>query len=113
MSRGVKLMKLHGDGSQTSAQAPSPQVELKHFQNVVGNVTQDAMSVWDEIWGELQQGMHTGVAVVPGIEAESAIPGEESSAGKPFKPSCGWPEFMEKMWLLRHYLDFMARFSRQ
>jgi hypothetical protein len=110
--KGVKLVSFYSDEPQTIAQAPLPQVELKHFQNVVGNVTQDALSVWDEIWGELQQAAHTGVAIVPGTDEDSQILSAESSAGEPFKPSCGWPEFMEKMWLLRHYLDFMARFSR-
>ena len=73
---------------------------------------QDALNVWAEIWGELQQGVHTGVTIAPEADGESTL-SAESSVGEPFKPSCGWPEFMEKMWLLRHYLDFLARFSRQ
>jgi len=32
---------------------------------------------------------------------------------KGFTPSCGWPEFLEKMWVLRQNLDFLARFSRR
>ena len=109
----MKLVKFCGEETQTAAQAPSPEAELKHFQNVIGNVTQDALNVWAEIWGELQNGVHTGVTIAPGADGELAIPSAESAAGEPFKPSCGWPEFMEKIWLLRHYLDFMARFSRQ
>ena len=26
-----------------------------------------------------------------------------------FTPACGWPEFLAKMWLLKHYLDCTAR----
>lgn len=79
---------------------------------MIGNVTQDALNVWDEIWGELQEGVHTGVTITSEADESLSRPDTESSAGEPFKPSCGWPEFMEKVWLLRHYLDFMARFSR-
>lgn len=109
----VKLTKFYGEEPQTASQTTSPPTELRHFQHVVGNVTQDALNVWAEIWGELQQGVHTGVVVAP--EAGECTPTSEteSSPGEPFKPSCGWPEFMEKMWLLRHYLDFLTRFSRQ
>jgi len=100
MSQGMKLVRFDGDEPQTVAQRLSPQAELKHFRNVTGSVTQDALNVWAEIWGELQEGVHSGVTIAP-------------EANEGFKPSCGWPEFMEKMWLLRHYLDFMARMSRQ
>jgi len=100
MSQGVRLLRFDGDGSQTIANSLTPHDELKHFRNVTGSVTQDALIVWAEIWGELQNGVHSTAAAEP-----------EASEG--FKPSCGWPEFMEKMWLLRHYLEFMTRFSRQ
>jgi hypothetical protein len=113
MSQGAKLVKLYDEESQVVAPTPAPQVELKHVQNVISNVTEDALNVWAEIWGELQHSAHTGVTITPDADEGSATPGTESSAGEPFKPSCGWPEFMEKMWLLRHYLDFLARFSRQ
>lgn len=113
MSQGVRLVKFCGQETQTVAQVPSPQSELKHFQNVVGNVTQDALNTWAEIWGELQQGVHAGVEIAPEVNEGAATSETELSAGEPFKPSCGWPEFMEKVWLLRHYLDFLARFSRQ
>jgi hypothetical protein len=111
-SKSVKLVEFCGEEPQKIGQASSPQVELKHFQNVIGNVTQDALNVWAEIWGELQQGVHTGVTIAPQADEDAAAGGVESFAGGPFKPSCGWPEFLEKMWLLRHYLDFLARFSR-
>jgi hypothetical protein len=32
-------------------------------------------------------------------------------AEKGFRPKCGWPEFLEKMWVLRHYLDYAKRYS--
>ena len=81
---------------------------------MIGNVTQDALNTSGPRSGEsFSKGAHTGVTIAPKADEDAATSGAESSAGEPFKPSCGWPEFMEKMWLLRHYLDFMARFSRQ
>jgi hypothetical protein len=32
-------------------------------------------------------------------------------AERGFVPECGWPEFLEKIWLLRHYVDYTKRFS--
>jgi hypothetical protein len=100
MSQGMRLVRFEGDESQTIAQMPSAQVELKHFQNVTSSVVQDALNVWADIWGELEGDVACGVAVT--LEDE-----------KGFTPSCGWPEFLEKMWVLRQNLDFLAWFSRQ
>ncbi|HUT52676.1 MAG TPA: hypothetical protein VM658_04740 [bacterium] len=30
-------------------------------------------------------------------------------ARKGFKPECGWPEFLERTWLLEHHLDHLKR----
>ncbi len=113
MRQSVKPTEFYGEEPQTAARAPSPQAELMHFQHVIGNVTQDALNTWAEIWGELQQGVHTGVTVASKADEGASTSGMGLSTGEPFKPSCGWPEFLEKMWILRHYLDFLARFSRQ
>lgn len=100
MNQGVRLVRFEGEQPRTVARAPAPQAELKHFRNVTSEVMQDALNVWADIWGELENGVTCGVAVAPETD-------------KGFKPSCGWPEFLDKMWLLRHYLDFVDRFSRQ
>jgi len=113
VKQSAKLTEFYGAEPQTAAPPPLPQAELKHYQHVIGNVTQDALNTWAEIWGELQQGVHTGSAVASEPDEGAAASRVEPSAGEPFKPSCGWPEFLEKMWILRHYLDFLARFSRQ
>jgi hypothetical protein len=100
MNQGVRLVRFDGEEAQTAAKAPSPRVELTHFRNVTGSVVQDALAVWADLWGELQNGIACGGPVA-------------SEAEKGFTPSCGWPEFLEKMWVLRNHLDFVARFSRQ
>lgn len=99
MNQGVRLVKFGGEEAQAMAKAPSPQTELTHFRNVTSGTMEDALMVWADIWAELQNGIAHGVAVLP--EAERG-----------FQPSCGWPEFLEKMWRLRQYMEFTARFSR-
>lgn len=100
MSQSMKLLRFDGDQSRTLRKIPSSDAQLRHFVNVTNGVTQDALKVWADLWGELQNGVVCGAAVLP--RAEDG-----------FRPSCGWPEFLEKMWLLRHYMDFLARFSRR
>jgi hypothetical protein len=96
MSQGMRLVRFEGDESKTLAQVSPPQVELAHFRNVTGNVVQDALNAWSDIWGELEGNVACGVAVTP-------------EDGKGFTPSCGWPAFLEKMWVLRQNLDFLSR----
>lgn len=71
--------------------------QLRHFRNVNNSLLQDAVESWGEIWDQLQGTITHGVMVVP--EAE-----------KNFEPECGWPEFLEKMWVLRRHIDHAKRF---
>jgi len=100
MSQGMRLVRFEGDEWQVIARVSSSQVELAHFRSVTSSVVQDALNIWSDIWGELENDVACGAAVAP-------------EDGKGFTPSCGWPEFLEKMWVLRQNLDFLARFSRQ
>lgn len=74
-----------------------PESQLRHFRNVNGSVLQNALDTWAEIWNEFQGTVTHGCLVTP--EAERG-----------FKPKCGWPEYLEKMWLLKHYLDYAKRY---
>jgi hypothetical protein len=113
MSQGMRSVRSEGDESQPITPVPSSQVEsgppaakqrdedpVLYFRNVTNSVVQDALNIWSEIWGELDGDVACGAAVTP-----------EDDKG--FTPSCGWPAFLEKMWVLRQNLDFLARFSRQ
>ena len=100
MIQGMRSVQFEGDKPQTVALAQSSQIELTHFRNVTNNVVQDALKVWSDIWGELEGDVARGATVVP-------------QDGKGFTPSCGWPEFLEKMWVLRQNLAFLSRFSRR
>ncbi len=70
---------------------------LMHFRNVNASVLRDALSTWGDIWDQLEGSLVHGVMVDPEV-AES------------FQPECGWPEFCQKLWLLKHHLDYAKRF---
>ena len=74
----------------------TPLFQLEHLLKVSGSVAQDANKVWAEIWNELKQ-MTTGSGMI--------VP----EARQGFVPACGWPAFLEKVWLLKHYLDSIQR----
>jgi hypothetical protein len=77
----------------------SAESALKNFRYIVASVNEDALKVWAELWDELRQGVTPGGLVTP-----------EMSKG--FTPSCGWAEFLEKLWRLKHYLDYTGRFCK-
>jgi hypothetical protein len=96
----MRVLRVKGELTETLTGASPPEEQLAHFRNVTHSVALDAMNVWADIWAELEDAVACGVAVT--VDSE-----------KGFEPSCGWPEFLEKMWVLRHHLDFIARYSRQ
>jgi len=74
----------------------TPLAELDHLLKVAGSVSQDANQVWAEMWGEFRRIVTANGMVIPEAAAH-------------FAPACGWPEFLEKFWLLKHYLDSIQR----
>jgi hypothetical protein len=70
---------------------------LKNFRYVVAAVNDDALRVWADLWKELREGVTPGGMVLPEMS-------------RCFTPSCGWAAFLEKFWLLKHYLDYTHRF---
>jgi len=70
---------------------------MRHFQGVSASVMDEAQKLLDEIWEQLQD-PRTPEEIIDGVPlSEDAL------------PSCGWPEFMEKLHLLGHYLDYTRR----
>jgi len=53
----------------------------------------EAQLTWADIWHELMGTVTNGSIIL--AEAEKGV-----------KPKCGWAEFLEKLWLLKHYLDY-------
>ena len=88
---------LDGPAGEGAAMAPlTPVVQLEHLLKVAGSISRDANKTWAEVWGELKHLSTGGGMIVP-----------ETAEG--FVPKCGWPEFMENLWLLKHYLDSIQR----
>jgi len=79
---------------------PSPDRALQNFRYVVASVNDNALAVWADLWNELRSNVTVDGMVAPEIEED-------------FKPACGWPEFFEKLWLMKHYLDYIHRFCKQ
>lgn len=86
-------------GGEFAAKWPSAERALKNFRYVVGSVNDDALKVWADLWKEFQACMTPAGMVLP-----------EMQDG--FRPSCGWAEFLEKFWLLKHYLDYTHRLCK-
>jgi hypothetical protein len=78
----------------------TPMTELKHLLKVAGSVAGDANKVWAEIWEEFKR-----IITPSGMILDKAKDG--------FVPSCGWSEFLEKFWLLKHYLDSVQRICKK
>lgn len=95
-----KLRLIKGDGCEENdvPKKVTDKEMLKHLKAVISSMTRDAQTVWAEILEELESAVGSGAVILP--EADE----------KGFKPSCGWAEFMEKFWLLKHYLDHTKRF---
>jgi hypothetical protein len=87
-----------GAGKEQPHETPLPERMLFHFRNVNNSVLQEALDTWGDIWDKLQDFVTHGVLI-------------RDEAVEPLEPKCGWPEFCEKMWLLKHYLDYAKKFS--
>jgi len=98
MSREFKVISGGGQTERTFT-VLTPEEKIRHFQNVTEAVLDDALDTWNDIWKEFQGKVTDAYLVLP--EAE-----------KGFKPGCGWSEFLEKIWLLKHYIDYAKKFSR-
>ena len=63
---------------------------------VAAGVINSAQRSWANIWAQLKPGVTPAGLVTPQMESN-------------FRPACGWPEFLEELWLLKHYLDYTIR----
>jgi len=89
-----------GGGEPSLCEGRTPERALKNFRYVVSSVNESALRVWADLWKQLR-----------GSVTPAGIVGPEMAEG--FQPACGWPEFLEKFWLLKHYLDYTRRFCKQ
>ena len=71
--------------------------KLRHFRGIAANVMKEAMKVWQQIWEECSDPR----------TCDDILGGDDTQDGE--IPLCGWPEFMEKLHLLGHYIDYTKR----
>lgn len=90
---------IQDNNGHIESQQSLPATELQDFKNVTNNLVQDALTVWADLWAELDSR----------VEPDRL----DLKAKNNFEPSCGWNEYLEKMWVLKHYLDFVKRLSQQ
>ena len=93
-----KIEVKNGNGHFVSQQSSSTS-ELEDFKNVTNNLVQDALTVWADLWAEL--------------EGRIELDGAGNRNKNKLEPSCGWTDYLEKMWVLKHYLDFVKRLSQK
>ena len=98
MSETHKAAKPKVNPTESNTQGSWSPEELRDFKHVTNGLIQDAINVWDELWAELD-----------GTDESAGLVKLESG----FEPSCGWTEFLQKMWTLRHTLNFVKRYSRE
>jgi len=93
-----KRLRLVKDGKEeVQREAPLDQEErLRIWRNMTASMMDGALDKWTEIYKEFEGQVVSGVMV-------------EKDASEGFVPECGWPEFLERMWSLHHYLDQMKR----
>ena len=99
MSGTPKVQVGETEHKQVASQRPLSEMELREFKNVIHNLMQDALTVWADAWAELDGRLPSGTKGIEGSDLK-------------FDPSCGWTEYLEKMWILRHYLEFTKKFSQ-
>lgn len=70
--------------------------QLNHLLRVADSISLDAAKVWSELWAQIQ----------PQVNPAGSDLGENEAG---FVPACGWTEFLEKFFQIKHYLDATRR----
>jgi hypothetical protein len=84
------------EGGEEKREQCSPEDMLRHFRNVTRSMLEDSLRIWGDLYSEFDGRVTYGAMIT-------------ADAKKGFKPKCGWPEFLEKMRRLEHYLDHAKR----
>ncbi|MBN1509304.1 MAG: hypothetical protein JW955_20835 [Sedimentisphaerales bacterium] len=79
-----------------SDEAAECRQQARHRLKVALSINEDALRAWASVWDEMKP------MVTPGGMIDTKV-------AEGFVPACGWPEFLEKLWLLKHYLDYTRR----
>ncbi|MBN2476296.1 MAG: hypothetical protein JXB62_16910 [Pirellulales bacterium] len=99
MVREFRLPETSRLTEKPSDDAQQSQRALKNLRYVLGSVNEDAQRAWSKLWEQMKSGVTPAGMVTPTMQ-------------EGFKPECGWAEFLEEFWLLKHYLDYISRLCR-
>jgi hypothetical protein len=91
-----RVLPPNGEDHGRSAPIVAGPNELEHLLKVAASVAHDANNTWTRMWGEFKPHVTPGGMTLPELK-------------KGFIPQCGWDEFLENFWLLKHYLDSIQR----
>ena len=86
-------------GPDANSDRESAERALKNFRYILATVNDDALRAWSDLWDQFKSGVTPAGAILPEME-------------QGFKPACGWTEFLETFWLLKHYLDYTHHFCQ-
>jgi hypothetical protein len=81
-------------------QSVEPLDQARHLLRVVESVNADAQQAWTQLWSQFKPHVTHAGAALPDLQ-------------QGFVPVCGWAEFLERMWLLKHYLDAVHRICQE
>jgi hypothetical protein len=100
MSKKIRLPEDMRCSLDSEALDPSSDRALKNFRYIVASVNEDALNAWTDLWEEFKNGVTPAGMVLPQMQ-------------QGFEPSCGWAEFLEKFWILKHCLDYTQRMCKE
>jgi len=86
-------------GEDADPEEAAAQRRLRDLRYLIAAIDAEAIEAWSSLWREL-----------PEVDSEGDPAG--SSPGGAFEPPGGWPKFVERFWLLKHYLDSIHRLCR-
>ncbi|MFA5183327.1 MAG: hypothetical protein WC405_18590 [Syntrophales bacterium] len=95
-----KLGVIPGGKRSEESKVFSPEEDLENFRKIIQSLMADAQLTWAEIWDSLMGVVTDGSGILSDVQ-------------KGPKPKCGWAEYLEKLWLLKHYLDYTRRFAAE
>ena len=99
MPKKIRLPEVMRISTEPVAVEQASDRALKSFRYIISSVNEEALQAWMDLWKEFKDGVTPAGVVLPAMQ-------------EGFQPSCGWGEFLEKFWLLKHYLDYTDRLCK-
>lgn len=99
MPSNFKVISTPIDKGPAGGKSASAGEKLRDSQCLTGVLVEEALALWESMWQDLAGNVTQGTFV-------------DSKTARGKEPKCGWPEFLEKMFLLKHYLDYTKEYCK-